>query len=241
MLLTKRFPFLTTFAVAFYRAKRQFLWYFGNRRYAVTRRAKRLEKRLFCHKSVLIRKLGSADMRLQYNKVRNLKLAAARVDGIVIQPGETFSLWRLIGEPTKRKGYVEGMLLSNGEVKAGIGGGLCQLANLLYWMTLHTPLIVTERFHHSVDIFPDSGRVLPFGTGATIFYNYIDLQFYNPTDQPFQFSVWLGTSVATDVPRRNLPPRRGFLRPRDALSISSGRARSRISLQHQRKAALSDK
>ncbi|MFJ8513275.1 VanW family protein [Lysinibacillus xylanilyticus] len=51
------------------------------------------------------------------------------------------------------------------KVKTGVGGGICQLANLLYWMALHTPLIVTERHHHSFDPFPDSGRTLPFGSG----------------------------------------------------------------------------
>ena len=84
------------------------------------------------------------------------------------------------------------MLLSNGKVLEGVGGGLCQLANLLYWMALHSPLVVTERHHHSYDIFPDSGRVLPFGTGTAVYYNYVDLQFYNPTDIPFQINIVVG-------------------------------------------------
>lgn len=140
-------------------------------------------------RSILLRKLGNADMRLQYNKVKNLQLASSKIDGVIIRPGETFSFWRLVGDPTARKGYVSGMLLSNGVVKEGIGGGLCQAANLLYWMALHSPLVVTERHHHSYDIFPDSGRVLPFGTGAAVFYNYVDIQFFNPTDVTFQINI----------------------------------------------------
>lgn len=58
-------------------------------------------------------------------------------------------------------------------------------------MTLHTALVVTERHHHSFDPFPDSGRTLPFGSGASVFYNYIDLQFYNPTTKCFQIKVWV--------------------------------------------------
>ncbi|WP_438432996.1 VanW family protein [Gorillibacterium sp. sgz500922] len=143
------------------------------------------------HQSLLRRRLGSSDPRLQENKVTNLRLAAARVDGICIRPGETFSFWRLIGRPTAGKGYIEGLLLSQGEVKTGVGGGLCQLANLLYWMALHTPLTVTERHHHSFDPFPDDRRTLPFGSGASVFYNYIDLRFHNPTDRTFQFRLWL--------------------------------------------------
>lgn len=143
------------------------------------------------HQSLLKRKLGDSDPQLQENKITNLKLAASKIDGIIIHPGETFSFWKLVGKTTKKKGYIEGMLLSRGEVKKGVGDGICQLANLLYWMVLHTPLEVTERHHHSFDPFPDEGRVLPFGSGASVFYNYVDLRFKNPTNQPFQIRIWI--------------------------------------------------
>jgi len=150
-----------------------------------------LAYKCFSHQSLLLRKLGTVDMRLQYNKITNLKLAADKINNVIIRPGETFSLWKLVGRPTAKKGYLEGMVLMDGEAKSDIGGGLCQMANLLHWMVLHTPLLVTERHHHSFDAFPDSGRVLPFGSGATIFYNYLDLQFRNPTDKTFQINIWV--------------------------------------------------
>jgi len=143
------------------------------------------------HQSLLRRTLGNSDPKLQENKITNLKIAANEIDGIIIRPGEIISFWKLVGKTTKAKGYIEGMQLARGEVKTGIGGGICQLANLLYWMTLHTSLVVTERHHHSFDPFPDSGRTLPFGSGASVFYNYIDLRFYNPTSSSFQIKVWL--------------------------------------------------
>jgi vancomycin resistance protein VanW len=143
------------------------------------------------HQSLLRRKLGNADPQLQDNKVVNLKIACPTIDGILIKPGETFSFWRQIGEATAEKGYLEGMQLSRGEVVRGVGGGLCQLSNLLYWMALHTPLKVAERHHHSFDPFPDENRVLPFGSGCGVFYNYIDLRFFNPTDITFQIKLWV--------------------------------------------------
>ena len=82
------------------------------------------------------------------------------------------------------------MELSFGEAKAGIGGGLCQISNLIHWLVLHSPLTVTERHHHSFDPFPDEGRVLPFGSGATIFYNYLDYQFTNNTKDTYQINLW---------------------------------------------------
>ena len=128
-------------------------------------------------------------MWLQHNKETNLKLAVQRLDGLLIAPGETMSYWKLIGDPTAAKGYQPGMVLYYGGFKSGVGGGLCQLSNLIYWMTLHTPLTVVERHRHSYDVFPDSNRTQPFGSGATCSYNYLDLMIRNGTDSPYQLKV----------------------------------------------------
>ncbi|WP_315823619.1 VanW family protein [Paraflavitalea speifideaquila] len=76
------------------------------------------------------------------------------------------------------------------EARAGIGGGICQISNLIHWLVIHSPLTVIERYHHSFDPFPDDGRVLPFGSGATVFYNYRDYQFRNDTTHTFQINLW---------------------------------------------------
>jgi vancomycin resistance protein VanW len=82
------------------------------------------------------------------------------------------------------------MELSFGEAREGTGGGICQISNLLHWLVIHSPLTVTERYHHSFDPFPYDGRVLPFGSGATVFYNYRDFQFRNDTAYTFQINLW---------------------------------------------------
>ena len=171
--------------------KRKLRYTFGKEHYAKIDKHKELQYSLIQHKSPLIRKLKDVDMYLQYNKVTNLKLAAACIDKIVIKPGETFSIWKLVGRPSARKGYKEGMVLHNGKVSAGIGGGLCQLGNLLYWMALHTPLTIKERWRHSYDVFPDVNRTIPFACGATLSYNYIDLVLYNGTDKTFAINLYL--------------------------------------------------
>jgi vancomycin resistance protein VanW len=84
------------------------------------------------------------------------------------------------------------MRLSNGSARPGIGGGICQLANLLHWMFLHSPLTVVERSEHSFDPFPDNGRVLPWGVGCSIVYNYVDLAVRNDTEVTFQIFVSVG-------------------------------------------------
>ena len=108
-----------------------------------------------------------------------------------IRPGETFSIWRMVGRPTAARGFLEGLVLSNGKIEKGIGGGLCQLGNLLYWMALHSPLTVAERYRHGFDVFPDINRSIPFACGATLAYNYIDLQLKNDTSDSFQINLWL--------------------------------------------------
>ena len=140
---------------------------------------------------VLIRKLHGVDMQLQKNKVKNLELASRKIDGIMINPGEEFSFWNLVGQPTKSKGYLEGLVISNSNLKTGIGGGLCQMANMVHWLVLHTPLTVTELHHHSDALFPDVKRRSPFGTGTSVSYKALDYRFKNTTKYPIQIRVWL--------------------------------------------------
>lgn len=144
---------------------------------------------------VLLRELHGVDMQLQKNKVKNLELASKKIDGLIIKPGEEFSFWKLVGNANKRKGYLEGLIISNSEFKKGYGGGLCQLANMIHWLILHSPLEVTELHHHSDALFPDVRRRVPFGTGTSISYNALDYRFKNVTKYPVQLRVWLDETM----------------------------------------------
>ena len=190
--LTERHPALFPVAVRLHRARRRWHWMTGDETWAAGRASAPLPTRVKRHRSLLLRQLGESEMWLQHNKVTNLRLASERVDGILIRPGETFSFNKVVGNCTRRKGYVAGMKLSNGDAEAGVGGGICQLANLLHWMFLHSPLTVVERSEHSFDPFPDKGRVLPWGVGCSIVYNYVDLVVRNDTDTTFQLLVSVG-------------------------------------------------
>lgn len=139
---------------------------------------------------ILLRKLEGVDMELQRNKAVNLKIAGGKVDGIIINPGEEFSLWHLVGKPKAKDGYKEGLFISKKGLGKGIGGGLCQLGNLIHWLVLHSPLEVTELHHHTDAIFPDSNRRVPFGTGVSICYNSLDYRFKNTTKYPVQLRIW---------------------------------------------------
>lgn len=138
----------------------------------------------------MIRKLHGVDIQLQENKVTNIELACKKVNGIVIHPGETFSYWKTIGHATKKKGYKEGLIIAKNGLTKGYGGGLCQMANMIHWLVLNSPLTVTELHHHSDALFPDERRRVPFGTGTSVSYNNIDYRFKNNTDQDVQILVW---------------------------------------------------
>ncbi len=67
---------------------------------------------------------------------------------------------------------------------------MCQLANLIHWLVLHSPMQIAEIHHHTDALFPDSNRRVPFGTGTGVFYKHIDYRFKNTTDQPMQILIW---------------------------------------------------
>ena len=164
--------------------------FFGKTRFAKRRTGEPLPVVVYRHNSLIRRRLGNVDMQLQENKATNLALAVTHIDGLLIKPGETFSIWKLVGRTTQRKGYKEGLTIARGVPSKGIGGGMCQLSNLIHWMVLHSDLTITEHHHHDgLDLFPDFGRQIPFGTGTSISYNYIDYRVKNETANTYQLRL----------------------------------------------------
>lgn len=143
------------------------------------------------HSSILLRNLYGVDKKLQENKVTNIQLACDKINRIIIHPGEVFSFWKLVGKPSKEKGYKEGLFIGKNGFKSGYGGGLCQMANMIHYLVLNSPLEVVEIHHHSDALFPDDRRRVPFGTGTSILYNNVDYRFRNNSDQDYQLVVWI--------------------------------------------------
>lgn len=173
--------------------KRSYKNTLSRNRFAQTKSAELLPVLIYEHSTLIHRKLGNVDHRLQANKAVNLALAAPKVNQVLIRPKETFSFWHLVGKCTASRGYKEGLTISKGQPTSGIGGGMCQFTNLIHWMVLHSPLTITEHHHHgNLDLFPDYGRQIPFGTGTSIHYNYLDYRFENTTDNTFQLVIEVG-------------------------------------------------
>ncbi len=165
---------------------------FSKDKFSKTKEKEALPIVIYKHNSLIRRKLGNVDMNLQENKAKNLSLSAPKINGIIIKPGETFSFWKLVGRCLEKDGYKEGLTIASGKPSSGIGGGMCQLSNLIHWMILHTDMEITEHHHHDqIDLFPDFKRVIPFGTGTSIMYNYLDYRFKNTTKLTYQLIIYL--------------------------------------------------
>jgi len=139
---------------------------------------------VLAERSSPLRREPVSDERLQRGKERNVTLAAGRLDRVLLPPGGLCSYHHQVGRPSRLRGFVPGLELHGEKPSAGIGGGCCQVSNLLYLLCLMGGLRVVERHRHGLDLFPDSARTVPFGCGATVFFGTADLRFDNPLDQP---------------------------------------------------------
>lgn len=114
----------------------------------------------------------------------NIALASSRINGLVIQPGESFSFNQAILPRTAANGYVKANVIVNKKYVLGIGGGICQVSSTLYAAMLTAGLPATERHPHSLDV-----GYIPVGMDATISGNALDLRFTNIFDKPIQIQA----------------------------------------------------
>ncbi len=124
-------------------------------------------------------------------KIENLRLAAQRLAGVVIQPGQIFSFWALVGAPTSDNGFQVGRSIVQDQLIAEVGGGLCQISGLVYELALRGGLSIIERFPHSRDLYSEETRFTPLGLDATIVHGFTDLRISNDgaVSIAFSFSV----------------------------------------------------
>ena len=144
---------------------------------------------LYRTSSGLIKRGKGIDPVTQKNKAVNIAIACRKLTGVIIHPGEVFSFWRLVGPSTRKRGYKSGRVIIGDRLITRLGGGLCNLANTLHLMVLHSPLDVTEVHYHSDALAADHGKRIPLSSGTSVSYNYIDFCFQNNTDQDFQIRV----------------------------------------------------
>lgn len=118
------------------------------------------------------------------NRSTNLALAAGKINGVVLMPGEEFSYNKVVGERTIEAGYKEAKIYSNGKVIDGLGGGICQVSSTLYNSVLQSNLEITERHNHQ---FVTS--YVAAGKDATVVWGVKDFKFVNNRNYPIKIET----------------------------------------------------
>lgn len=112
----------------------------------------------------------------------NVATAARYVAGTVVRPGETASLYRIIGPFTRERGYRDGPTYVGGRIVPTVAGGICKMSSALYNLLIHSGVPIVERHPHSMPV----AYIAP-GRDATIAAGYKDLRFRNDTGVPLVF------------------------------------------------------
>ena len=125
------------------------------------------------------------------NRTTNLILAAKKINGTVLMPGETFSYNKVVGARTIQAGYKEAPIYVSGRVEDGIGGGICQITTTLYNAVVYAKLDIVERSNHQfVPSYAGPSR------DATVVYGAIDFKFKNNRDYPIKIACSVSGGIA---------------------------------------------
>lgn len=115
------------------------------------------------------------------NRVHNVGVAAAKINGILIKPGEEFSFVKYLGDVSAATGYKQAYIISGGKTILGDGGGVCQVSTTLFRAILDAGLPITDRRAHAYRVSYYEQDAPP-GIDATVYYPSVDLKFVNDTN-----------------------------------------------------------
>ncbi|MBQ7036975.1 MAG: VanW family protein [Clostridia bacterium] len=112
---------------------------------------------------------------------KNIALAAHKINGTILAPGEVFSYNGVVGERSYSEGFETAHVYVNGETVDGVGGGICQVSSTLFNAVVYANLEIVERVNHQLTV-----SYVPLGRDATVDYGNIDFRFKNTTGHPLK-------------------------------------------------------
>ena len=137
----------------------------------------------------------------QESRAHNVDTAAAKLDGVVLEPHQLFSFNDVVGPRTVENGFSKGWEIFKGEMVQGIGGGTCQAASTLHAVAFLAGLDILERLPHS-----RPSAYITMGLDATVVYPVVDLKLRNPYDFPVVVHSWIeGNTVIMALLGRERP------------------------------------
>ena len=126
------------------------------------------------------------------NRVNNITLAAQKIDGVILEPGQSFSYNGTVGQRTAANGFREAGAYANGQVVQELGGGICQVSSTLYYCTLLSNLQITSRTNHYFSV----GYIEP-GLDATVSWGSPDFVFVNNRTFPIKIHAYVSGGMVT--------------------------------------------
>lgn len=142
---------------------------------------------------------GSSESRIQ-----NIVTAAAEYHGLLIAPGEVFSMGSVLGDVSLENGYAEALIIYGGRTIKGVGGGVCQVSTTLFRTVFFGGYPIVERYSHAYRVsyyeMNQSGNVdgSLAGMDATVYFPLVDFKFQN--DTPY----WLLMETYVNVQARTI-------------------------------------
>lgn len=124
-------------------------------------------------------------------RTTNLKLAMAKLDGVIVSPGEVFSYNKTLGKRTAEEGYKEAGGYAGGRVVQTLAGGICQISSTLYDAVVYANLDIVERHNHMF-----LAGYVGAGKDATVVYGSLDFQFKNTRNYPIMIKTSIGNGIA---------------------------------------------
>lgn len=125
------------------------------------------------------------------NRSTNLEIAAKKINGKVLMPGEEFSFNKVVGKRTVEEGYKDAKIYADGGVVDGLAGGICQISSTLYNAVLLANLQVTERRNHTY-----TTSYVPAGKDATVVWGTTDFRFINTRSYPIKLEATVSNGIA---------------------------------------------
>lgn len=157
--------------------------------------------------------LGSASTRFSTatqngkNRGYNMGLAVAKINNMVLAPGQEFSFNKVVGPRSLETGYKLAHVYSAGKVIDGVGGGICQVSSTMYNAVLKADLQVNERRNHSFTV-----GYVPLGQDATAYYGGTDFRFVNTSKWPMKLIAAVsGNKISFSIKGTNDTPEKAVI------------------------------
>ncbi|MEW6285905.1 MAG: VanW family protein [Chloroflexota bacterium] len=137
-------------------------------------------------------------------RIQNIQAAASRFHGVLVAPGEVFSMGETMGDVSLESGFAEALIIYGGRTIKGVGGGVCQVSTTLFRTAFFAGFPIVERYSHAYRVsyyeMTASGAIDPrlAGLDATVYFPLVDFKFKN--DSPY----WILMETYVNVNARTL-------------------------------------